>query len=104
MERKKWFVNMQSREISGTKYGNSNCFTIYANDEEIGELRRIMDHMYDADQASFIRAHIPFVPYHNDEATATFDEKYRQALEMLYQLGNDETKAHIESTGMLRNE
>jgi len=99
--RKKFFINMQSREISETKYGNSNYFTVFATEEEIDQLRRMMNKLYEADTASFIRAHIPFIPYHKDDATDTYDQQYVEALEFIYRYGNHETKDHIESMGIL---
>lgn len=101
--RKKYFVNMQSKEISETKYGNSNYYTIFARAEEVDQLRRLMDNMSDADQASFIRAHVPFVPYHIDDATDTYDQYYKEAMKFIYQYGNHEARDHIESMGILKD-
>lgn len=92
---------MQSREISTTKYGNSNYFTIFATEDEVEELRRIMDKIYDADIRSHIRAHIPFVPYHRDRSNDDYDDQYKEALTMIYQFGNNETKEHIDSMEIL---
>ncbi|HLS35472.1 MAG TPA: hydrolase [Bacillota bacterium] len=98
----KYYIHMQSREISKTPYGNSNYLTIHATEKDIEQLRSIMDNITDADNMSFIRSHVPIVPYHKDSANDDYDEQFSKALKMIYDLGTDETKQHIESMGVLQ--
>jgi len=101
--RRKFFINMQSREITEEKHGHHNYLIIYANNEEVEGLRAIMDNLNDADNASFIRAGIPFIPYHKDDATDTYDQQYIEAIEFIYEHGDEKTKEHIKEMGILSN-
>ncbi|MEW9677074.1 hydrolase [Lentibacillus sp. L22] len=101
MEKKKYFVNMGSQEISSVKYGNNEELVIYATEDEARELRGKMEGMNDADIGAFWRAHVPIMPYHHDQANDDYDSGITEALKMIYDLGNEETKRHITDMGVL---
>lgn len=101
MDKQKYYVNIGNGEISQMRYGNNDDYVIYANTEEISLLRGKMENMHNASFDSFIRAHIPIVPYHNDKANDSYDANLTEAFRMLYQLGDEQTKTHIESIGIL---
>ncbi len=101
MDKKKYHVSIASKEISQIPYGNNDDFTIYATDGEVSMLRRKMEKMHEADVASFWRAHVPIMPYHNDKANDIYDEGLTEAYQMVYELGDKQTKSHIESMGIL---
>ncbi|WP_284141477.1 MULTISPECIES: hydrolase [unclassified Virgibacillus] len=101
MEKKKYFVNVGSYEISQTKYHNNHVFVIYATDEEIKALRGKMDSMGEANMGTYFRAHVPIMAYHNDKANDVFDEEITEVYRMLYALGDKTTKEHVESMGIL---
>lgn len=101
MNRKKYYVSLQSREISQIKYGNNADFTIYATDEEIRMLRAKLDNMYEAEVGTFWRAHVPFIPYHKDSSNDDYDRGITEAFQMIYDLGDEEAKHHIEDMGVL---
>lgn len=101
VERKNYYVSLQSREISQIKFGNNHHFTIYATDEEVGMLRKKLDRVYEAEIDSFWRSHVPFVPYHHDLANDSYDEAFSEALEMIYKLGDEQAKVYIETSGVL---
>ncbi|MFD2043725.1 hydrolase [Ornithinibacillus salinisoli] len=101
MEKKKYYISLQSREISQIKYDNNDEFVVYATEEEIEELRSKMDHMEAAAFGTFLRSHVPIKPYHEDESNDEYDAGLTEAFQMLYQLGDANTKSHIESIGIL---
>lgn len=101
MGRKKYYVNMQSREISQIKYGNNADFTIYATEGEVQTLRQKLNQMYDAELGTFIRSHVPFIPYHHDQSNDDYDQGITEAFQMIYDLGNEEAKRHIKEMGVL---
>lgn len=100
--KKTYYVNLTTREITDTPYGNEQPFVIEASDAEIELLRKKMDNMYEEDLLSFVRAHIPFQPYHVNNPSDQFDQEFMEAYEMIYQLGDDETKAKIMEMGILK--
>lgn len=103
MEKKKYYVSLATGEVSQIRYQNNDDFIIHATDSEARELRSKFDSMDDASLRSFVRAHVPIVPYHHDQANDDYDLSMHEALKMIYQLGDDETKEHVQSMGVLDN-
>lgn len=101
MERKTYYVNMQGREISQIKYQNNHHYKINATDDEVRELRRLFDQVHAADMEAYWRTHIPFVPYHRDLGNDRYDEAFTEALQLIYQLGDENTRMYIDTTGVL---
>lgn len=100
-EKKKYYVSLAASEISQIKFGNNDEFTIYATEEDVRKLREMMNDMRDADIGTFWRAHIPFMHYHNDKANDKYDQAITDAFQLLYKIGDEETKNHIEEIGVL---
>src|SRR5699024_7874011 len=71
-------------------------FVIYADDDEILLLRRTLDRMDDASFRSFFRSHVPIIQYHHDEPNDDYDASMIDVFRMIYNLGDEQTKAHIE--------
>jgi|SRR5699024_9034133 len=103
MSRKTYYVNMQAREISQVKFQNNHHYKIEASNDEVNELRRLLTKVYDADVDAYWRSHIPFIPYHQDMANDQYDEAFTEALQLIYQLGDDQTRTYIDTTGVLTN-
>ncbi|HLR62718.1 MAG TPA: hydrolase [Lentibacillus sp.] len=101
MMKNKYYVNLGSQEISRIKYDNNDEFIIYATDDEIRILRGKLDGMHDSDMRAFFRAHVPIMPYHNDKPNDDYDAGVTEAFQMIYDLGDKETKQHIEDIGIL---
>ncbi|PAV27727.1 hydrolase [Virgibacillus profundi] len=104
MEKKKYYIDVGSGEISQVKYDNNDSFTIHATMDEISLLRAKMDNMHDASVRSFFRAHVPIMPYHNDKSNDDYDSNLTETYQMLYDLGDEQIKQHIESMGVLGDE
>ncbi len=101
MDRKKYFVSVASGEISQVQFGNNDDFTIYATDSEVRDLRSKMDVMQAAEFKSFWRAHVPIMPYHNDQANDQYNAGIQEAFQLIYQLGDEQTKSNLKSMGVL---
>lgn len=98
---KTYYVNMQAREISQIKFQNNHHYKIEATADEVEELRRLFNKVYEADRDAYWRSHIPFVPYHNDLANDQYDEAFTEALQLIYKLGDEQTRTYIDTTGVL---
>lgn len=101
MGKKKYYVSLQSREISQIKHGNNADFTLYATEAEITMLRKKLDSVERAENDTFWRAHIPILPYHNTPSNDRYDRTLTEAFKMIYQLGDDQARAYIEESGVL---
>lgn len=103
MERKKYFVSLQSREISQTIVGNNADFTIYATDDEVRMLRKKMDNIYDAEVDTYWRAHVPIMPYHKDASNERYDQSLTEVFKMIYTLGDEQAKQFVSESEVLRD-
>ncbi|SFA91860.1 hypothetical protein SAMN04488072_103262 [Lentibacillus halodurans] len=99
--KKKFYINLGTQEISQIEYDNNNEFVIYATEDEVRLLRQRLDGMHTSDIHAFFRAHVPIMPYHNDKSNDDYDTGITDAFQMIYELGNEETKKHIENMGVL---
>jgi len=99
--KKTYFIDIGSGEISQSSSSSTWNYKIEATDEEITQLREEFNYNYNMGIQNFLRAHIPFDEYHNDKENHAQDGSMIRIFEMLYQLGDNETKNHIESMGIL---
>lgn len=101
MEKKTYYINLGSTEISQIKYANNDHFTIQATEDEVRQLRAKMENMNDADFGAYMRSHVPIMAYHKDSGNDAYDQGITEAFQMIYDLGDGETKQHIEEMGVL---
>ncbi|MCF3943488.1 hydrolase [Oceanobacillus alkalisoli] len=99
--KEKYYVNIAEGGISQETEATNATFGIYADNGEIGKLREKMTNMDDANNGSYIRAHSPFFPQDESPENARYDNNLKDLYALLYELGDEETKAHIESIGIL---
>ncbi|WP_113930269.1 hydrolase [Bacillus sp. P14.5] len=103
MEAKRsYYVDMRSGDIlEEPSFEESAGLHILATPEEREDLKRFFDDNYDDDVSTFFRSHIPFKQYHDDPQDANYDKSLQQVYARIYQLGDTETKRHIEKIGVL---
>ena len=99
-----YYVSIASQEISQIKIGNNDDFTIYATDDEVKLLRSKMEKIYDADMRAYWRAHVPIMPYHHDKPNDDYDLGITEAFQMIYDLGDEQTKSDLTDMGVLGEE
>jgi len=97
-----YYITVGTGEISQSAADSRWDFKIAATDDEIKDLRSYFKQSYSADAKSFWRTHLPFLEYHNDKENDEYDEALSKIYGMIYQLGDDETRNHIESMGVLQ--
>jgi hypothetical protein len=95
MERKNYYVSVQSRTIMENQGDASYELVINATPEEIDVLAELFENQADVDEASFIRGHTPAIPYHHDNVNDDMDWYIKEIYKTLYNLGTQETKEHI---------
>lgn len=100
-EKKTYYIEIASGEISQSATSSSWNFKIEATDREIHALRKYFDRSESSEINNFIRAHIPFREYHHDPENDTYDQTLKQVYQLIYQLGDSEAKEEIKSMGIL---
>ncbi|MCA1032472.1 hydrolase [Bacillus timonensis] len=99
--KKTYYISLGSGEISQSKTSSTWDYEIQANDEEIVQLREYFDQNFSNDWQGFFRAHVPYVEYHHDPTNDAYDETLLKVYKMIYELGNEETKEHIKTQGII---
>lgn len=102
--KKPYFITIATGEISQSATDSPWNFKINATDAEIYALREYFSQNYSTEWQSFFRAHIPFIEYHNDKVNDEYDETIKKVYRMIYQLGDNEARSHIENMGILEEE
>jgi hypothetical protein len=75
-------------------------FEIDATEEEVEKLTLLFNEWAAADERTFIRNHIPGIPYHHDSENDWYDSLLKEIYSTIYQLGTDRTKHHISSMNL----
>lgn len=100
--RKTYYIWLANGEI----FQDSECspwnFKIEATDDEIMQLREYFNHNYSMEEANFYRSHVPYIEYHYDRENDEYDRTLQKIYQMIYELGDEEAKQHIESIGILQ--
>lgn len=102
-EKKTYYVTLGTGEITKSKTDSAWDFKIEATDDDITQLREYFEQNNSTEWQSFFRAHVPYVQYHHDRENDAYDDMLMQIYQMIYQLGDEEARNHIESMGILNN-
>jgi hypothetical protein len=100
-QKKPYYIDVGTGHISGNATSSTWSYKIYANDEEITQLRELFNQNYSTEWKNFFRAHVPYVQYHHDRENDDYDTTIQQVYSMLHELGDEEAKTHIESMNIL---
>lgn len=101
-DKKTYYIYLANGQISRDHESSPWNFKIEATDGEITQLREMFDQNYETEVENFYRAHVPFIQYHYDRENDAYDERIQRIYGLIYELGDEEAKNHIESTGILQ--
>ncbi|MBM7704834.1 hydrolase [Metabacillus iocasae] len=103
MEQKKktYYISLGAGEISQVRSASEWNYEIKATDDEVTVLREYFDQRFSSDWQGFFRAHVPYLEYHYDRQNDAYDQTTTKIFELIHNLGNDETRTHIEQMGIL---
>ncbi|WP_050613743.1 hypothetical protein [Bacillus testis] len=96
-----YYISIQSGQVSREPQEGDSQFRIIATDQEYRDIEVLANELYDSDLKTHFRAQIPFLEYHHDKENDEYDSRLISLYEKIYQLGDAETKAHIDSMGIL---
>lgn len=101
VSKKTYYINISDGEIQSVSTASPWNFKIEATDEEISGLREIFDQGHSTGWQNFMRAHVPYVQYHYDRENDALDSQLLKTYEIIYKLGDEKARQHIESMGIL---
>ncbi|BBI32441.1 hypothetical protein [Cohnella abietis] len=99
-EKKTYYVSVGAGQVLEDKEAAAFELSIYANEAELDKLKELFEETQDADEdEAFHFSGLPTVSDspENDTYDALISDIYR----MIYELGTDETKRHIETMDIL---
>lgn len=101
MLKKSYYVSVGTGTIEDAQpladLGNySYEYAVEATDQEIRELRWLMNGYEAETEKTFARAGVPYKSADHDEATDEYNSQVRELYAMIYRLGTPETRRHIE--------
>ncbi|MDB5053897.1 MAG: hypothetical protein JWM44_1947 [Bacilli bacterium] len=99
MDRKKYYVSVQSRTIMENQGDAAYELEIIATPEDVEKLVKLFEALEDTDESSYFKGYI--LQYHHDEFNDDYDSYLNQIYQTLYNVGTEETKAHISSMGII---
>ncbi|MDR7000470.1 hydrolase [Neobacillus niacini] len=100
-QKKTYYIDVGTGHITQSARSSTWSYKIQATDEEISQLRGLFDQNYATEWDNFIRAHIPYVEYHHDRENDHYDSTIQQVYGMIYKLGDEEARNHIETMNIL---
>jgi lactam utilization protein B len=101
MIKSNYYVSVQAGTILADQGAASYEFEILASREDLDELEELFKDRAEAEDGTYIRAHLPAVPYHIDDENDIYDASLQAVYAKLYECGTDETKRHIERMNIL---
>jgi hypothetical protein len=96
LDKSKYYVSVQSGSILEDQGATPYEFEINATEREVEKLRELLDTKWEADRLTFLRAPVPSIPYHHDHENDVYDNHLTDVYRMIYELGTEQTKKHIE--------
>jgi hypothetical protein len=99
--KKPYYVDIKSGEIMQNPREESGHFTVYATEEEFAKLKALFEQNHAAEMETFVRAQTPFKEYHKDKEDKRYDQTMINIYRYLYDLGDENTKTHLEGMGIL---
>ncbi|WP_075982673.1 hydrolase [Bacillus massilinigeriensis] len=100
-QKKTYYIEVGSGQISQSSSDSPWNFKIEATDDEIIALRELFDQNYSTEWQNFFRAHVPYVQYHYDRENDSYDRNLIDIYQMIYKLGDEPAKQHIQGMGIL---
>lgn len=101
MDKKTYYISVQSRYISERQDEAPYELVVEATPEEITQLRDLFHSMYHFDMETYFRMHYPGIPEHYDNDNDLYERDLKNIYRMLYDLGTEETRDHIASMNVL---
>ncbi|NGP44234.1 hydrolase [Bacillaceae bacterium SIJ1] len=97
MEKQVYTVSVAKREINANQTNSPYEFKVSATEDEIEHLRELFNELGTTSFDNFVRAHIPYIQYHDDMENDMYDRQLIQIYRYIERLGDDKTREHIES-------
>lgn len=99
-QKKLYYVSISGKRIEPEPSINDQL-TVVGTDDEMNALQQKLDQIQRDDEITQFRAPIPYKSSDHDKATDKFNEDLIKVYHAIYELGTDETRAHIRQMNIL---
>lgn len=103
-QKQSYYINIQSNEILTGPYEGEWDYKIEATESQVNFLERLFNRNDETDWESYFRSHIPYLGYHHQTQNREYDQRILWIYTMLYDLGDENTRAHIRKMGILNED
>lgn len=97
MEKRPYYISVQAKTIMLNQGDATYEFEIMATDEEIDQLYELFEVLDEYEQGTYIRSHVPALPYHHDSYNDACDDTLKEIYLLIGKLGSKQTSEHIAS-------
>jgi phosphoglycolate phosphatase-like HAD superfamily hydrolase len=94
------YVSISSKSLDSEASRNEQL-EVYGTEEELEELRQLLEQVQRDDEVTHFRAPIPYKSADHDQATDQFNDDLLKLYRVVYELGTAKTKEHIEAMNIL---
>jgi hypothetical protein len=101
MDKKIYYVTVQSGEIMDDPTAFNYDFVIEASEDEYDQLKELFEDTADAELATYTHSFVLSLSTYYNEENTTYDNSLQLIYKKLYELGTLETKQHIETINIL---
>jgi hypothetical protein len=98
-EKQRFYVSVQAKTVMYDQGDAAYELEIDATPEQIKRLHELFESASEADFTNYLRAHNPVLIIEDLVNHDWYDLHLQEIYRMLYELGTDETRAHIEKMG-----
>jgi hypothetical protein len=95
MDKRTCYISVQARTIMENQGDAAYEFEIEATQEDIDKLQQLFVMMNEYDEGTYIRSHVPAMPYHHDSDNDLYDDTLKEIYSMIGNLGPKETSDHV---------
>ncbi|WP_051348578.1 hypothetical protein [Peribacillus kribbensis] len=100
-DKQSYYVDIANGEVLQERIDGSPNFRIYANEEELADLRGWFRANYNDDLKTFSRSHVPFLEPSKDSQNDKYEHSMNEIYKMIYDLGDEEARNFIEEQNLL---
>ncbi len=94
------YVSVSSKSLD-TEASRNEQLEVRGTEEELAELRQLLDQVQRDDESTQFRAPIPYKSADHDKATDQFNGDLLKLYEVVYKLGTARTREHIRQMDIL---
>lgn len=96
------YVSVTDQRVYSSPHVSPWEFKIHVERQYIPVFRKLFEQMNELEFENFLRAHLPYIPYHYDHNNHELDHRTKKIYAIIHEFGDQETKSFIENLPYFR--